>query len=562
MDINNCERQDDPQFVKILETCLKMEIEAMKGKLDAMMEEMRQLKTTIRSELNKRKELKGKITQMNKIRLILSETLTKLYISINEISDTLGTMKVNADDQYKLIQLRSEEYQDVVVKYKTTWHEYRTVYEEFPLAKARKAAKISLGKLKMEYMIASYKKSEMMKIIKQRQRIKWIRMRCKIVNFITTMFKHLKLEEKLGKLKVNVKYQKRELQSIETELQVLRRKEEDQKRQRKEKMLEMAPPKINIPYREMYAQNKIRTKVQPQWKQIHENLDDSISVNTLYLEELCINESSTTLPERIDIEEMHEKNYKLAAIEAKTSNSKSTVVSEKGDRHATSVASAIDMEPSAEEAILIDNNVEMKEIHEDEKSQESVKTQSSCRTKESSLKHRTGKNTLDEIEPKRMRLQRHDSKRNIDRITTPQPSAVVTEMDLQFSPRSVPTITKIESVNYNIVPLAPPKPKPIQCSTAAGSNMFSPSPEYCDSNMTSFDQDFVSKGGASLYEGSMCNFKLSPTSEILFSADEEVQTASSKYVTPQNNKTNSDKTSSEFQFGNFLKDTKSNFSLF
>lgn len=32
---------------------------------------------TIRGELDKRKELKGKITQMNKIRLILSETLTK-----------------------------------------------------------------------------------------------------------------------------------------------------------------------------------------------------------------------------------------------------------------------------------------------------------------------------------------------------------------------------------------------------------------------------------------------------------------------------------------------------
>lgn len=35
------------------------------------------MKTTIRGELNRRKELKGRIAQMSKMRLILSETLTK-----------------------------------------------------------------------------------------------------------------------------------------------------------------------------------------------------------------------------------------------------------------------------------------------------------------------------------------------------------------------------------------------------------------------------------------------------------------------------------------------------
>lgn len=35
------------------------------------------MKTMIRGELNRRKELKGKMTQMNKIRLMLSEILTK-----------------------------------------------------------------------------------------------------------------------------------------------------------------------------------------------------------------------------------------------------------------------------------------------------------------------------------------------------------------------------------------------------------------------------------------------------------------------------------------------------
>jgi len=39
-------------------------------------------------------------------------------------------------------------------------------------------------------------------------------------------------------------------------------------------MLEMAPPKINIPFREIYSQNQMRTKVQHQVSQsVHESFD-------------------------------------------------------------------------------------------------------------------------------------------------------------------------------------------------------------------------------------------------------------------------------------------------
>lgn len=197
-------------------------------------------------------------------------------------------------------------------------------------------------------------------------------------------------------------------------------------------------------------------------------------------------------PERMDVEAIHDNNYKLAAAETEMSNSKNTIVSEKGDTRATSVA--LDAEPSAEKATLTDNDVEMKEIHHEEtqKSQESVKTQPSCRTKESSLKHSAAKNTQDEIEAKRIRLQRQDSKGSINKITTAQPSTIVKEMNLK-SP-SVPKIKSIESVYYNITPLMP-TPKPIQRSIVTASSMFSPMHyEYCDSNMSSFDQDFASKG--------------------------------------------------------------------
>lgn len=168
--------------------------------------------------------------------------LNRLRTNINEISDTSETMKANADDQYKLNQLRSQEYQDIVDEYKKTWHKYRVstainfefirtilefnqvcdrkqaIYEEFPLAKARNAAKINLEKLKINYMVMSYKKAEMMTIIKQRRRINWIRTRCKIIEFATMMLERLKLDEKFTKLKINVKHHRKELQSIESEV--------------------------------------------------------------------------------------------------------------------------------------------------------------------------------------------------------------------------------------------------------------------------------------------------------------------------------------------------------
>lgn len=92
------------------------------------------------------------------------------------------------------------------------------MYEEFPLAKIRNAAKINLQKLKIEYMVMDYKKIEMIKIIKQRQRIDWIRTRSKIIEFAAAMVEQSRLEKKLINLKVNVDTYGKELQSVEMEV--------------------------------------------------------------------------------------------------------------------------------------------------------------------------------------------------------------------------------------------------------------------------------------------------------------------------------------------------------
>lgn len=92
------------------------------------------------------------------------------------------------------------------------------MYEKFPLAKTRNAVKNNLQRLKIEYMIMDYKKTEMMTIIKQRLHIDWIRTRCKIIEFAAVMVERVEMEKKLMKLKVNVDYHGRELQSIEMEV--------------------------------------------------------------------------------------------------------------------------------------------------------------------------------------------------------------------------------------------------------------------------------------------------------------------------------------------------------
>lgn len=91
----------------------------------------------------------------------------------------------------------------------------QNMYEEFPLAKARKAAKVNLAKVQIEEMALEYKNAEMIKMIKQREHIDWIRIRSKIAEFAQVMVERKKLEETFLKLKVDVDYYQREFESLE-----------------------------------------------------------------------------------------------------------------------------------------------------------------------------------------------------------------------------------------------------------------------------------------------------------------------------------------------------------
>lgn len=47
-----------------------------------------------------------------------------MHISNIETTDVLEAMKANVDDQYKLMELKTQEYQAIITEYKDTWDAY------------------------------------------------------------------------------------------------------------------------------------------------------------------------------------------------------------------------------------------------------------------------------------------------------------------------------------------------------------------------------------------------------------------------------------------------------
>lgn len=230
---------------------------------------------------------------------------------------------------------------------------------------------------------------------------------------------------------------------------------------------------------------------------------DTVSINSVLLEELYIDDA-TISTEKIDL--VQNKQPESTVVQTEVSNPKDPVVPEKMDTQVVSVVPDVEMNV-AEEATSADNDVEMKVIDREEtrRSHESTKTQTSFRTK-GNLKHTVDKSAQDELEAKRMRLQRENSKESSsNRINVHQPSTVnhnhENNVDLPKSSSSLPKIQKIETVNYDPVMLQ----KFVHPSSIASSNISSSRNAYCESNIGSFD---FSKGCHSLEFMHWINFRL------------------------------------------------------
>ncbi|KAF3426516.1 hypothetical protein E2986_02686 [Frieseomelitta varia] len=301
---------DDPQFMIMLETCLRVEIETAKRTSSELASEIKGLKLGMQAQLKTRKELKEKTESAQENILILTNTLNQYVYKdkrsnatssnleskrVNEISNKIELMNLNLDNDYKVMKLDCQQYENILNVYEATWQSYHERYEEFPLAKERKEWEAKLRKLQVDKMVLEYKINGLEKMSEQRKRITWLRMRTKIVEFARTISDHMNLEKKLQEYNRTIEQRRKELDMITTELAVQLKKQEEEKKDRALKLLEMPPPKINFSHMRTIYGRRSRTGL-PDWKRNDENSIDTLSVDTLMLEEMCLTEESVMKP--------------------------------------------------------------------------------------------------------------------------------------------------------------------------------------------------------------------------------------------------------------------------
>ncbi|XP_014610234.1 PREDICTED: putative uncharacterized protein DDB_G0290989 [Polistes canadensis] len=423
---------DDPRFVEILEACLRVEIGTYTESYDKAETEMKKIKRNVLMKLEKRKELKIKIKDAEDVILMLNLAFQRLREESRETKQRITLIEANIDHRSKLIFLEIKRYKNILGEYQKTWQAYRAEYEQFPLAKKRNEAKVNLKKITIEKMIMEFKIKDLEKKIQMEKKIDEIKMRLKIIEFVKAMTNNEKLKRTLVKLKKEIECLKKQQHSNELELKSLERQEEEAKKERAMKLLEMPPPKINLSrLRLNYSRNWQDWEFKKQSSQIDA---DSMSVNTIALEEMCIrDETLDGTSKRNDW-----KN------DQKRSTSKITT-----EKSSTPVATALQKIHSKNYPLStsFSSNVGSiaKQTSFEQKNKHNRHTTPMC-IEEECLANCNESNGFanDTCEPKRMKLTHNDEKNaeNIDSeiLETPKRSTLH------------PRVTKIEKVQYGITP--------------------------------------------------------------------------------------------------------------
>nr|KAF7425050.1 hypothetical protein H0235_007488 [Vespula pensylvanica] len=282
---------DDPRFVEILEACLHVEIAAYKESYGKTQAEIRKIKRNVLMKLEKRKELKKKIEDAEDVISMSNVTLKRLREEVRETKQRIEMIEANADDRSKLMSYEMQRYREILGEYQRIWQSYQAEYENFPLAKKRKETEIDLKKVCIEKMVLEFKLNELEKKFERKREIDEIRTRLKIIELAKAMVCNEKLERKLVDLRSEIDCCKRQLHSRELELKSLQRQEEEDRKERAVKLLEMPPPKINL--------SRVRLNYPRKWQELELRKElppidsDSMSVNTIALEEMCIRDDTS-----------------------------------------------------------------------------------------------------------------------------------------------------------------------------------------------------------------------------------------------------------------------------
>ncbi|XP_043501497.1 uncharacterized protein LOC122523657 [Polistes fuscatus] len=292
---------DDPRFVEILEACLCVEIGTYAESYDKAETEIKKIKRNVLTKIEKRKELKIKIKDAEDVTSTLKATFQRLREESIETKQRITFIGANIDHRSKLILLEIKQYKDILQEYQTTWQSYFDEYEKIPLAKKRNEERVRLKKVTIEKMILEFKIKDLEKTIVTEKKIDEIKMRLKVIELVKAKTNKENLRRKLVQLKKDIECSRNQLQSTELELKTLEKQLEEAKKERAMKILEMPPPKINL--------SRLRLNCMRNWKNCEfkkqpSRIDaDSISVNTIALEEMCIrDETLDGTPKRNDSE--------------------------------------------------------------------------------------------------------------------------------------------------------------------------------------------------------------------------------------------------------------------
>ncbi|CAK9828549.1 hypothetical protein ANTRET_LOCUS6058 [Anthophora retusa] len=390
--------------------------------------------------LQTRKELKENTKNIQENISILTSTLDKQSKYTNEISHKIELMKLNLDNDYKVMKIEYEQYQNIYEQYEKTWELYHAKYEEFPLAKERMEAKVQLKKVQVERMVVEYKINKFKKIKRQQEQITWLKMRAQIVELARAYSKSTKLDLQLNALNEEVRNGQGELNRLKLELAAKIRRQEEEKKDRALRLLEMPPPRINFSHmRRIYGP---RTGFLDGWKRNEENSIDTLSVDTLVLEEMCQEEES---PANLRCSvEMQEEEGKVCNSQPIDGRSRSLDQQEQPEVEHEDAASEVDENAGAD---AIDAHIEEMEHRVDRELEHFEQPSGLPEDKQTEQRSEDYTEQLDYPVAKKIRLISTEEMPKASPIKNVQ---LERKRNLPTDQPSGPKITKVEAVNYNL----------------------------------------------------------------------------------------------------------------
>ncbi|XP_076168030.1 uncharacterized protein LOC143147054 isoform X2 [Ptiloglossa arizonensis] len=430
----NCE---DPQFISMFESCLRVEFETARNTLLGLKSEINDLKVKVHTQLKTRKELKERVKNSQENVSILTYTLNKQVKHVAEISDTVELTKSNLDSDHKIMMFESERRENILKKYENTWQTYQAKYEDFPLANTRKEAKMKLEKLRVEEMVIQYKINEIKKASRQRERITWLRLRERIVEFARDILNNRALDQKLINLNKGIVDLKEQLTAMDNERAAQLQIQEEEKRARALKMLEMPPPKVNLNHMRKIYGSGLKTNFVDGWKSNFENSFDSMSIDTLMLEEMCLADENP--------QQSNSQNSNQIRTNKNSSPGNASIDSSKSQEEMEHV-DAIDTEP----------NEELDQRMEDEVQQEGLKEAAVPLSGDKLIvegnEDQKEEEEEEEVPAKRMKLIVEDDK-NVSPTSTSKGTGLERTKSQLVDAFTGPRIARIQEVRYKVSPM-------------------------------------------------------------------------------------------------------------